>query len=105
MARKGYCPLATISSADSYLVALLYIAVFEQDVELLNLSGYIVILEGCALCNRCSASKFQFLMMLCSIYELKLGIELIAQFTKFCAKIHENRAHSKINMCTISKTM
>ena len=28
-------------------------------------------------------------MMLLSIYELKLGIEFIAQFTKFCAKIRK----------------
>ena len=30
--QEGYCPLATISSADGNLVALLHIAVFEQNV-------------------------------------------------------------------------
>ena len=46
--QKGYGPLAAISSTNSYLVALLYITVLEQDVELLYLSGYIMILQRCS---------------------------------------------------------
>ena len=44
--QEGYCPLATISSADGNLVALLHIAVFKQDVQFLNLSSNIVVLQG-----------------------------------------------------------
>ena len=46
--QEGYCPLAAISSANSYLVALYHTAVLEQDVELFYLSGYIMILQCCS---------------------------------------------------------
>ena len=47
--QESYCPLATISTADGNLVALLHIAVFKQDMQFLYLSCNIVVLECSAL--------------------------------------------------------
>ena len=51
---KSHCPVGGISTADGYLVSLFDVAVLKQDVEFLNLTCYIVILEGNALivCQR-----------------------------------------------------
>ena len=40
--QKGHGPVSRVSSADSYLVALLHVTVLEQDVQLFDFPGYVV---------------------------------------------------------------
>ena len=45
-AQKGCCPIRTVTAAKGNLVTLLHSCILKQNVELFNLSGHILILQG-----------------------------------------------------------
>ena len=44
--QEGYSPLTAVATTEGYLVALLHTTILEKDVELLNLAGNIMKLQG-----------------------------------------------------------
>ena len=39
---ESHCPMSAVTSADSYLVTSFHTAVLEENMQLFNLSGYVV---------------------------------------------------------------